>query len=29
MQGVEVSGLVRRVDGHAGEARLFEIEDAS
>src|SRR5947207_1174268 len=29
VQGVEVSRLVGRVDGHAGKARLFEVVDTS
>ena len=28
MKAVEVPWLVSRMDGHAGEARLLEIEDA-
>jgi hypothetical protein len=28
VQGVEVAGLVSGVDGHAGEAGLFEVVDA-
>src|SRR5690349_826183 len=29
MQGVEVAGPVRRVDGHATEARLLQVVDTS
>jgi hypothetical protein len=28
VKGVEIAGLVSGMDGHAGEARLFEVNDA-